>query len=326
MYRYSFVLLIGLCSAGPAVAASWADALFDEVSKDFGSVPRGPVLSHPFRLVNKTRRAVTIHNIRTSCGCVTASALKHSLKPGEETTIVVTMDTRRFSGVKTVTVHVQFSQPASDEVRLWIQANSRDDVTVSPDTLAFGHVKRGSMATATATITFLGDSSSQIVDVRCDSNYIQTALKELRRQDAEVTYQVTVQLRPDAPVGKWYADVWMQTSSAAMPRLRLPLTVEIESLLSVSPPEVVLGQLKPGATAERKVIVRGTQPFRVTAVEGTDTHLTVRDSTTESKPVHVLTVTFRPDRTGDLDRTLRVITDLKEEGEIAFHARAQVVP
>ncbi|HXG12442.1 MAG TPA: DUF1573 domain-containing protein [Gemmataceae bacterium] len=325
MFRYSLVLLMGLCTTAPA-AASWADALFDEVSKDFGSVPRGPALTHPFRLVNKTKSPVTIHSLRTSCGCVSASALKHNLQPGEETSVIVTMDTRRFTGIKTVTVYVQFSQPTWAEVRLWVQANSREDITVSPDTLAFGHVKRGSRPTAVATVTFLGDGAARIVDVTSDSRYIQTKLQELQRHEAEVSYQLTVLLHADAPAGKWYADIWLQTNNPAVPRIRVPLTVEIDSPLSVSPATVSLGQIRLGTTAERKVIVRGTQPFRITAVEGTDKQLTVRDSTADRKPVHVLTITFRPDRPGNLDRTLRVRTDLEDEGQVEFQARAQVVP
>ena len=34
--------------------------MFDELSRDFGSVPHGTTLVHPFRLVNKTKAAVNI--------------------------------------------------------------------------------------------------------------------------------------------------------------------------------------------------------------------------------------------------------------------------
>ena len=48
MFRYCLVFLAGLAAARPAAAASWADGLFQELSKDFGSVPRGPTLQHSF--------------------------------------------------------------------------------------------------------------------------------------------------------------------------------------------------------------------------------------------------------------------------------------
>lgn len=324
--RYSLVLLTGLVLAAPASASSWADSLFDELSKDFGSVPKGPALTHPFRLVNKTRTTVTVSSVRVSCGCVTASVLKSTLAPGEDTIVHAHMDTRRFSGVKTVTIYVQFSQPSSDEVRLWVQANSRDDVGVNPETFAFGLAKRGSSPASTVTVTFLGSGQSRILDVQCDSNYVQTTLAELPRQDGDVSYQLTAQLRADAPVGKWYTDVWLRTNNPSMPRVRVPLTVEIESALSISPGSVMLGQVKMGSETERKVIVRGVKPFRITAVRGADKQVVVRDSTPDSRPVHVLTVTLKGGQAGDVSRTIKVVTDLKEEGEIEFQAQGQVVP
>jgi Protein of unknown function (DUF1573) len=329
MCRYSLVLLAGLSLAGPASATTWADAMFEDLSKDFGSVPRGPTLQHPFRLVNKTQTTVSIANVRVSCGCVTATALKSTLAPGEETAVVAQMDTRRFSGARTVTIYVQFDRPAWEEVRLWVQANSRDDVSVTPDTLTFGRAKRGATPTGTVTVTFLGNSGSQITDVQSDSNYVRTALQEVSRQDSEVTYRVTAKVRPDTPVGKWYTDVWLQTNDPGWPRVRVPLTVEIESALSVSPPKVQFGSVKVGSESVRRVIVRGVKDFRITEVKGGDGalgSLLVRDSTRDSRPVHVLTITLKGDKAGDRDRTLRVITDLPNEPEIDFKARAQVVP
>ena len=78
--------------------------------------------------------------------------------------------------------------------------------------------------------------------------------------------------------------------------------------------------------AERKVIVHGTAPFLIKEIKGIDKNLVVRDTTTGSKAVHVLSVTFRPTAVGDLQRTLQIITDLKEENTVEFTTRAQVVP
>src|SRR5690348_8460301 len=176
--RFSLVVLLGLGTAGSA-SASWADALFDELSRDFGSVPRGPTLTHPFRLVNKTKQNVHIASVRVSCGCTSARALQEFLAPGQETAILVQMDTRRFQYTKNVTIFVQFDQPSWQEVRLWVQANSRDDVTVIPESLAFGTIKRGGSPTAGVTISFLGGGNWRILGVRSDSNYVQPKVREI---------------------------------------------------------------------------------------------------------------------------------------------------
>src|SRR5579884_4233425 len=124
------VLLVGLASVGSATAATWADRMFEELSKDFGSVPRGPTLTHVFKVTNYTQHPVNIASVRVSCGCVSAAAYKTFLNPGEETAIIARMDTTRFTGIKSVTIFVQFDRPSFEEVRLWVQANGRDDFNV----------------------------------------------------------------------------------------------------------------------------------------------------------------------------------------------------
>jgi hypothetical protein len=322
--RYSLAVLLGLCVTGSA-SASWADSLFDELSRDFGSVPRGPTLTHPFRLVNKTNQRVHIASVRVSCGCTSARALQTDLAPGQETAILVQMDTRRFQHTKNVTIFVQFDQPRWEEVRLWVQANSRDDVTVIPESLALGTIKRGTAPSTSVTISFLGGGDWKILGVKSDSNYVQPKVRLVRRDAGEVSYQLTTSMRPDAPPGKWYTDVWLQTNNPATPRVRVPLTVEIAAPLTISPMTVVLGELKAGTLAERRIIVRGSSPFRITGIKGTDKQLSVREGASESKSVHVLTVTLKPSRAGEMNRNLRILTDLPGESDIEFTAKARVV-
>jgi hypothetical protein len=321
MLRYGLVVLAGLWAVGPAWSATWADALFEEFSKDFGSVPRGPMLSHPFRVVNNTRGPVNIANIRVSCGCVSAVALKAHLESGESTQIVARMDTTRFTGHKSVTIYVQFNQ-----VRLWVQANGRNDFSITPDTLAFGQLKRGGTPSASVLLAFYGNNDTQITEVKCESNYIQARVQEVRRTDSEVTYQVSARLRSDAPVGKWYTDVWLKTNNPGMDPIRVPLTVEIESALSVNPETVTLGSVKTHSESERRVIVRGVKPFKISQVTGTNEQLVVRIDSPLAKPVHVLTLKFKAGDPGEVNRTLRVLTDLADDNKIDFHVSAQVVP
>jgi hypothetical protein len=326
MLRHSLVLFAGIFAAAPAAAATWADGLFEELSKDFGSVPRGPTLRHPFHVVNNTGSPLNISNVRVSCGCVSATALKGYLRPGEDTYVVAYMDTTRFTGLKSVTIYVTFDRPSFEEVRLWVQANGRNDFAVSPDTLAFGTHKRATSPAASVQVTFYGNGQAQITEVKCESNYIQPVVKELRRQDTEVAYELSTRLRADAPVGKWFTDVWLRTNDPATPPIRVPLTVEIESALSVSPDPVALGAVKLQSESERRIIVRGSKPFKITKVVGADEGLTVRDNTADRKPVHVLTVRLKPEHAGEINRTLRLWTDLPEDNRIDFQVSAVVTP
>jgi Protein of unknown function (DUF1573) len=327
MLRYSFALIAGFLTAGPTLAGTWGEGLFGEFSKDFGSVPHGQILTHPFTVKNTSAQTVTISNVRVSCGlCTSAAALKGQLKPGEETSVSVRMDSGKFSGVKTVYIYVSFSEPQYDEVRLWIQANSREDINVTPESLAFGHVKHAEAATKAAAITFYGGVSAEITEVQSESNYVQAKVGAARRNGNEVTYELTAKLRLDTPVGKWYTDVWVKTNNPSIPRIRVPLTVEIEPTLTLNTTTVALGEVKLGETAERKLVVRGSQPFKITAIKGANDGLEVKDNTSESREEHVLTVRLKGGKAGNVNQTIKVVTDIKDEGEVEFRAKGHVVP
>lgn len=322
MLRYCLVLAASLLAVETA-SASWADKMFDELSKDFGSVPRGPMLKHYFRVVNNTKDPVTIGQVRVSCGCTTATALKTYLKPGEETHIYATMDTTRFVGPKTVTIYVPFVSPNFAEVSLWVQANGRDDFKVGPDTLSLGQVRRGTSPSATVVVTFYGMPDTKITEVKAESNYIKTEVTRVKTEGTEAAFELKAMLRSDTPTGKWYSDVWLKTNNVSIPQIRVPLNVEIESALSVSPDVVSLGQVKLHAESERRVVLRGAQPFKVIEIEGGDDLLTIKDNTEEAKAVHVLVVKFKPAAAGDFKRKVKVKTDLKEENDIDFQVTAK---
>ena len=327
MYRYSLILAAVLGVVSNLQASTWADGMFDELSHDFGSVPRGPKLTHYFRIVNNSKQPVHIASVRVSCGrCSSAQVLQNYLQPGQETAVLATMDTNQFINTKTITIYVTFDQPRFEEVRLWMQANSREDVIFAPSSIAFGSVKRGTTPESKLLISFLGGGATQVLETKSDSNYVQPVIKEVAQTNGTTAYEITAKLRGDTPAGKWYTDVWLKTNNPSMPRLRVPVTVEIEAALSVNPSTVSLGQVKAGVEEDRKVIIRGVRPFRILSIGGTDSQLQVRQTSTESKAVHVLTVTLNPRDVGELSRIIRVQTDLTSNADIEFNAQAKVVP
>lgn len=327
MYRYGVILAAILGVATTSHASTWADGMFDELSHDFGSVPQGPTLTHYFRIVNNTKTPVHIRDVRVSCGrCSAARALQLYLQPGQETAVMANMFTNEFINTKVITIYVTFDQPRYEEIRILMQANSRQDVTFNPGSIAFGQVKRGMTPETKLTISFLGGAATEILETKSDSNYVQPVMKEVTQNNGVKAYEVTAKLRGDTPPGKWYTDIWLKTNNPSMPRLRVPVTVEVEAALSVSPSTVSLGQVKAGVEEDRKVIIRGVRPFRILSIGGTDNELQVRQTSTESKAVHVLTVTLNPRDVGDLSRVIRVQTDMTTNADIEFNAQAKVVP
>src|SRR5262245_33322734 len=231
MLRKSLMIVALLSIASQVHAQTRADGMFDELSRDFGSVPRGQQLMHPFRIVNNTNQPVRIASVGVSCHCVSTQILKNTLQPGEETAVVATMNTSVFLNTRVVTIWVRFDQPRFQEVRLWVQANSREDVQFNPGNIAFGVVKRGGEPESKMTISFLG-GSTQVTEIKSESNYVTPTMKKVQRTGGETAYEISAKLRKDTPAGKWYTDIWLTTSNPSMPRIRVPVTVEVESPLT----------------------------------------------------------------------------------------------
>jgi hypothetical protein len=311
MHRFCFGLLLGVSLLGSARAGDDLVSLFDAKVHDFGNVPIGPLLSHEFTLKNTTKSTLHIYNVRVSCGCVAAQAKDATIEPGKSTTIYASMDTRRFNGSKTVTVFVSFDQPRYEEAALTVTAYSRGDISMSPDTLAFGQIRRGSAPLAETEVSLL--SGMKITGVVAESGYVEVVSKET----TPGKFVLTAKLRPDLPIGKWYTDVWVTTTqNGKSAKIRLPLTVEVEPGLLASPSLLQFDAVAGGEPVKKSVTIRASQPFKIIGIEGGDGVFKAAASTKDAKPVHILTVYFKPGKEGEFSSALKVLTDLKDESKI----------
>lgn len=326
MSRY-VLATVGLLVTSALATAGPAD-LFEERVKDFGTTPRGPVLVHYFRFTNTTNQPLTIGQPRVSCGCTSASVLTTRLAPGETTAVLAQMDTRRIptpNVTKSVLVYVPFYGAQSEEVALRVQTVCRDDLIMSPDTLAFGQVKKGQGATASTKVTFTSDPNWTVSQSVCTGGFIKVTHKLESRQGSTVTYEVTATIDKECPAGNWCADVYLRTSNAAVTQLRIPVTVNVVAPVAASPDVVRFGDLKLGSPAEQRVIVQGVAPFKIVRVNGTDEQVAVRVESAEAKPVHVLTLSLSPKLLGGFARNVEIQTDSQEQPTVVVPVTAKVV-
>ena len=107
------------------------------------------------------------------------------------------------------------------------------------------------------------------------SNYRQ----ELRRDPNtnDVIYQVSATVQADIPTGSWFTDIWLTTNQASMPKLRVPLAVEVEPKL------FRFESVKAGAKTSYKVSFNSQQPFSIIGVQGADQELMVSQVSTGSQ-------------------------------------------
>src|SRR5262245_22025536 len=103
---------------------SWAEKLFKEgITHDVGNVPKGVVLVHRFPIKNIYAVKLDITNLHSSCACGTVAASVRTLESNETGYIEVTMDTRRFSGPKTIKINVTVGPQFTSTAELKVIAN-----------------------------------------------------------------------------------------------------------------------------------------------------------------------------------------------------------
>ncbi|MGL6096083.1 MAG: hypothetical protein ACRC7O_09840, partial [Fimbriiglobus sp.] len=247
---------------------------------------------------------------------------------GETTAVVAHMDTRRIpqaNVVKQVTVYVPFLTPQLEEVQLVVRSIARDDLVLTPDTLAYGTVRKGQAAKATAKVTFYSDPNWRILEATSTGVYIKPTFTEVGRQGTQVTYEVVADLDPACPVGNWTADVWLKTSGAGVDKLRLPVTVNVVAPIALNPEVVRFGDVTQGGTTKQRVILQGSTPFKVVEVKGTDGQMKVTPASNDARPVHILNLEFTPTAAGDVTRNLEIVTDSKEQPSVSIPVSAKVV-
>jgi hypothetical protein len=306
-------LALVVLTAAPAAAQAWAEKMFkDGLSHDFGTVPRGAELFHRFTLTNIYAVRMEITNVNSGCGCVTATPAKRILEPRESTTIDLTMDARRFTGPKTVTVRVSVGPEYVSTAELKVTANSRADVVFNPGQVNFGSVAQGQAAEQTLDVEYAGTLNWTVSDAVVGKDQpLQATAAEWYRRPGQVGYKVKVTLKADAPVGALREYVYLKTNDPAGATVPVLVEATVQPALTVTPSALNLGAVKAGEALTRRVVLRGGKPFRVLSVEGGDG---VAAADLAATPAAVQTVTLKCQfgQTGDLKRVLKIKTDLQE--------------
>jgi hypothetical protein len=327
MNRVILSFAVVLSTAMSAWAGGPSD-LFSEKTMDFGTSPKGTVLVHYFRFTNTTKQTVTLGTPRVSCGCTYATLSATSVAPGESAAVIAYMDTRRIptpNVTKSVLVYVPFLTPVQEEVTLKVQTVTRDDLMMSPDTLALGTVAKGQTNKTTTKVTFMSDPNWKITEATSTGAFIKTEVKEESRSGSFVTYEVTAILDKECPVGNWTSDVNLKTSNSAVAKLRIPVTVNVIAAVAVNPEVATFGTLPMGVATEKKFTLQSGTPFKILDVKGVDEQLKVVIEKSDASPIHTITLAANPKALGGFTRTVEIITDNKDQPKVIIPVTAKVV-
>jgi hypothetical protein len=217
---------------------------------------------------------------------------------------------------------VTFGDPFYAQVQLRVSGYIRGDVVLNPAAVNFGRVRLGSAAERVIDVSYAGRSDWKVVDVRSASEHLQADLRETRRGGGLVDYRLTVRLKEGAPLGYLHDQLWLVTSDSRGNQIPLEVEGKVESDVTASPSPLVFGAVKTGEQVSKKVLIRGTRPFRLTSVNCPECFSVELGK--EAKAFHVVEVKLEPSKPGNLSAKLRFETDLGPNVAVEVPTHAHV--
>jgi Protein of unknown function (DUF1573) len=312
--------------AQPVASPPWVEKAFKgSTTHDFGSVARGAQLYHQFQMTNIWAVPLEITSVRTSCGCITATASQQVIQPRESATVDIKMDAHRFTGPKTVSIYITVGPQFTSTAVLRVSANSRADVVLNPGQLNFGVVPQGQSTAQMIDVEYAGVLDWRVSDVVTNGVPVDVTYEELYRRPGQVGYRIRATLKPDAAPGHLKQELTLKTNDPTSPTVPVLVEATIQASLTVVPGTISLGVLKMGDKVSRRVVVRANQPFKIVAVDGVGDGIEA-ELPPSSAAVQIVTLKYQPGQTGDLHRQLRIKTDLDKEASTTVLLEGKIEP
>ena len=83
------------------------------------------------------------------------------------------------------------------------------------------------------------------------------------------------------------------TNDSGASNVSLPIEGQVVSAITISPASLFLGVLKPGESVKKRLVVRGSEPFRFVSVKCDDASFTFEKPDADSKSLHFVPVDSR---------------------------------
>jgi hypothetical protein len=100
--------------------------LIENHSVDFGKIKAGAPVVREVQLINAGKKELSLRSIQGNCTCITATAAKNTVKPGDNTSIKIAFDPQGRTGTQTKAVTIYSNDPKNPVQRVTFSAYVED--------------------------------------------------------------------------------------------------------------------------------------------------------------------------------------------------------
>jgi hypothetical protein len=194
----SFVLAASVVAISACLYAQPKLKVVEGTKLDLGRIDRGAVMEKSVTLKNVGDQVLVIGKVEASCGCTGTVVSDHQIEPGKTGSLLITFNSRNFSGPihKTVTVNSN----ATSEPRTVIEftATVIEEVSVTPSQLMFRDAEVGKVVSQKLKIKNDGKEELMLTGYRTQL----AGLRAIIPQNPIVSHdsaEITIEFRPKEP-------------------------------------------------------------------------------------------------------------------------------
>lgn len=262
---YRSVVLAALITLSATVAVADPQITVVEGIKDFGTVPKGEVLTHAFQIRNTGDSDLEILRVQPACGC-TVAEFDSVIRPGETGKVMAEVKTEAFNGPINKTVTILSNDPNTPSSIVTMKAVVKPYVEAYPAGFLRYNLLHGDADKKSVVLFSEEREPFKIERVETPGDWVKVEWQpaaEAERAPAgpkgQNQYRVTVTLGgPDAPVGPLVDKVFIHTNSKHQPVYPLSLSGMIRPGYNVMPTVLNFGRVAPESMHSTKVLTVST--------------------------------------------------------------------
>jgi len=256
--RHSFIVSACAIAMLAIVLPARAGLEFAHTTVNVGEVRCGAPLAHRFLFVNRGKTDVEIVDMKTTCGCLTPTLSKKVLKPGEEASCLLEVNTlTQAAGPQDWWVKLQYrAEEQLEEVTLSITGRLVEEIRVEPPSLA---IYADQAVQQVVTVLDTRAESLSLKAVSATSPSLRATIGKATKNDkGEWAIPITLDFTGDVPDGCHQETLSLITSDPSYPELHVPVTLvkQAQNQVTLSPNFVTIRAAAGRPLPSRIVMIR----------------------------------------------------------------------
>jgi hypothetical protein len=217
---------------------------FAEKEFNFGKQVIGSKIEHVYRFKNEGDADLIIRRVKPSCGCTAALLSSERIPPGGAGEIKVTFASGDRQGFQDVQVHV-FSNDAQEKdlgenvTVLHLRGEVANLLQVLPPSAYFASFLHGTRQEKKVTVLPLDVAAIEPSSIETTAPCVRARWAPFERSGRK-GFAVSIEVAPDAPIGRLDAKVVVRTDHPKQPVLVIPVFGTIHGKFSVFPDRLML--------------------------------------------------------------------------------------